>query len=276
MPFTTIQPSSGALEVYFEIHGPTVPPVGGATVTPVLNIAGSGADLRTSFPDRSPLNKQFTVLHYDQRGLGRTGKPPEPYTMRQYADDAAALIESVGWSRCSVVGTSFGGMVAQHLAIHHSHLVERLVLNCTSPGGTKASFPLHTIEPLDVEARIELRLGLYDSRWDPGRDDPIPGLGRFYDQMIERWRVPRTGESLRGYRAQLEARSHHDLMAALHHIEAPTLVCAGEFDDLAPLANSLALVEAIPDARLEVFDGGHLFLGQDRTAFPAIIDFLTG
>lgn len=278
MPITTIHPPSGPLEIYFELHGPTAPPTDGPTPfdRQVLNIGGSGADLRTSFPDRSPLNKQFTVLHYDQRGLGRTEKPLEPCTMRQYADDAAALIESVGWSRCSVIGTSFGGMVAMHLAIHHSHLVERLVLNCTSPGGTKASFPLHTIEPLDVEARIELMLGLYDSRWDPGRDDPIPGLGPIYDQMVERWRTPRTGESLRGYRAQLEARSHHDVMPSLHHIEAPTLVCAGEFDDLAPLANSMALVEAIPDAQLQVFDGGHLFRFQDRDAFPAMIDFLAG
>ncbi len=276
MPFTTILPPSGPLEVYFETHGPTTPegadnaPLG----VPVLNIGGSGADLRLSYPDRSPLNKRFTVLHYDQRGLGRTEKPPEPYTLRQYADDAAALVESVGWSRCSVVGTSFGGMVAQHLAIHHSHLVERLVLNATSPGGSKASFPLHTIEPLDVEARIELMLGLYDSRWDPGRDDPIPGFGPFYDQMIERWRAPRTGDSLRGYRAQLGARGDHDVTASLHRIEAPTLVCAGEFDDLAPLANSLALAEAIPDARLQVFDGGHLFGLQDRSAFPAMIEFL--
>ena len=242
----------------------------------MLNISGTGGDLRLSFPDRSPLNEQFEVLHYDQRGLGQTEKPPGPYTMRNYADDAAALVDAVGWTSCSVVGTSFGGMVAQHVAIHHSHLVDRLVLNCTSPGGTTASFPLHTLEALDVEARIELMMGLLDNRWDPGRDDPIPGLGPFYDRMVEQSRQTRVGPALAGYRAQLEARSRHDVTASLHRIEAPTLVCAGEFDDLAPVSNSIALAEAIPNARLRVFDGGHLFLLQDRSAFPAIIDFLEG
>lgn len=275
MPMITIHPRSGPLEVYAEVHGPTDPSVEAASARRVLNISGSGGDLRTSYPERSPLNTSFVTAHYDQRGLGQTGRPDGPYTMRQYADDAAALITELGWDRCSVVGTSFGGMVAQHLAIHHAHLVDRLVLNCTSPGGSKASFPLHTIEALDVEAKIELRLGLLDNRWDPGQDDPIPGLGRFYDAMVAGYRTEPNDGARRGYLAQLEARSHHDVTASLHRIEAPTLVCSGEFDDLAPLANSMALVEGIPNAELRVFDGGHLFMLQDRTAFPAMIEFLT-
>ncbi len=272
MPFITITPRSGPLEVYAEVHGPT--DADADSSTRVLNISGTGNDLRVSRPDRSPLNRRFEVAHYDQRGLGQTEKPPAPYTMREYADDAAALISALGWSSCSVVGTSFGGMVAQHLAIHHAHLVDRLVLNCTSPGGAQPSFPLHTIEALDIEAQIELKMGLLDNRWDPGRDDPIPGLGPFYDAIIANARATHEGDDRRGRQAQLEARAGHDASASLHRIEAPTLVCAGEFDDQAPVANSIALVEAIPNATLRVFDGGHLFLLQDRTAFGAIIEFL--
>ncbi len=267
MPSIDLHEGPAALSVYHEIHG---------TGPPVLAISGTGGDLRTSLPDRSPLNRHFTVLSYDQRGLGQTSKPPAPYTMADYADDAAALVRAVGWDRCHVVGTSFGGMVAQHLAIRHADLVDRLVLNCTSPGGRHASFPLHTVQALDVEARIELHLGLLDARWDPGRDDPIPGLASsFYDGMIERMRITPSDETRRGLDAQLEARSHHDASRHLHDIGAATLVCAGAFDDLAPVANSERLVEAIPDARLRVFDGGHLFMLQDRTAFPTMIEFLT-
>jgi 3-oxoadipate enol-lactonase len=51
-------------------------------------------------------------------------------------------------------------------------------------------------------------------------------------------------------------------------------VCAGRFDGIAPLANSERLAAAIPGARLEVFDGGHLFLLQDPKAYEVIIDFL--
>ncbi len=273
MPFASVR----SLEMYYEIHGPhgdqdLVNPA----ELPVLYISGTGGDLRHSFPDRSPLNRSFRVAHYDQRGLGQTSKPPGPHTMADYADDACGLLDALGWERVHVVGTSFGGMVAQHLAIRHQERVGRLVLNCTSPGGLHPSFPLHTIEALDVEARLEVRLGLLDNRWDPGQDDPIPGLGPIYDRYIARVRTERTPESQAGYLAQLEARSGHDVEASLKKITSPTLVCAGAYDDLAPPINSERIAAAIPGARCMTFDGGHLFLLQDRTAYPAILDFLTG
>lgn len=268
MPFV----DANGLEFYVELHGLEDP-----DAPRICNISGTGGDLRVSFPDRNPLNKAGRVLHYDQRGLGQTSKPEGPHEMADYADDAAAVIRAVGWDRCHVVGTSFGGMVAQHLAIRHPELIDRLVLNCTSPGGTQPSFPLHTLEELDTEARIELMLGLLDNRWDPGRDEPIPGLpAAFYDNMIKGYRTPRTGEALTGYRSQLDARSRHDTQRRLSEITAPTLVAAGLWDDLAPTANSEALAEAIPNATLEFFDGGHLFMLQDKTAYPRIIEFLTG
>lgn len=258
--------------MYFEIHGPTRETPG--QHLPVLNISGTGGDLRNSLPDRSPLNKAFEVCHFDQRGLGQTDKPAGPYSMANYADDACGLLDELGWEQAHVIGTSFGGMVAQHLAIRHPERIGRLVLNCTSPGGLYPSFPLHTIEALDAEARLELMLGLLDNRWDPGRDEPIPGFGPFYDQYIERARTERPPESQAGYLAQLEARSHHDATLGLPKITAPTLVCAGAYDDLAPPANGERLANAIPGARLEIFDGGHLFMIQDRTSFATMTRFL--
>ncbi|NND76449.1 MAG: alpha/beta fold hydrolase, partial [Ilumatobacter sp.] len=136
MPFVALD----GLEFYYEIHG---------AGPRLLNISGSGSDLRRTYPDRSPLNKHFEVLSYDQRGLGRSAKPESDYTMADYADDAAALFAAVGWDRCHVLGTSFGGMVALNLAVRHPHLIDRLVLSCTSPGGEYSSFPLHDIATMD-------------------------------------------------------------------------------------------------------------------------------
>ncbi len=275
MPFITITPRSGPIEMYFEIHGPSDPEAAADPPRRVLNISGTGNDLRVSRPDRSPLNRRFEVAHYDQRGLGRTGKPPGPYTMRQYADDAAALIAELGWSSCSVVGTSFGGMVAQHLAIHHAHLVERLVLNCTSPGGTLPSFPLHSIDGLDVEAQIELRMGLYDNRWDPGETTRFPDFGPFYDAMVEQARNQREGDDLRGFQAQ----TRRPLDPRCDCVAPPDRGAGHSYAQESSTTwllstNSVALVEAIPNAELRVFDGGHFFLLQDRTAFRSIIEFL--
>jgi len=52
-------------------------------------------------------------------------------------------------------------------------------------------------------------------------------------------------------------------------------VCGGRYDGIAPVANQQALVEQIPDASLELFEGGHMFLIQDKRANPKIIDFLS-
>ncbi len=265
------------IQIYSELHGTDSDLDDHLTRgrLPVLNITGTGGDLRVSRPQSNPLNKSFQVLHYDQRGLGQTDKPETRYEMADYADDAAALIKSNGWEKCHVVGTSFGGMVAQHLAIRHPERVARLVLLCTSPGGSKPSFPLHLIEDLDVESRIEMMLGLFDSRWNPGADEPIPGLpAAVYDGYIELSRKELLPEVQAGRVRQLDARSRHDTEQRLKEITAPTLVVAGEWDDLAPPRNSIAIAEAIPNAELRLFDGGHLLTLQNRTVFPTIIDFL--
>ena len=71
------------------------------TVHARLFISGTGGDLRRS-PNAfdSPLPQHFTVLGYDQRGLGQTDRPDIPYTMADYAQDATALLDAVRWNRC--------------------------------------------------------------------------------------------------------------------------------------------------------------------------------
>ena len=77
-----------------------------------------------------------------------------------------------------------------------------------------------------------------------------------------------------GGRKQLEARSKHDVVDQLQNINMPTLICAGRYDGLAPVKNQQVMCDLIPNASLQWFDGGHLFLIQDQSAWPAIISFL--
>ena len=51
-------------------------------------------------------------------------------------------------------------------------------------------------------------------------------------------------------------------------------ICAGKHDGIAPPANQHELARAIPGASLEFFEGGHMFLIQDRSSFPKIATFL--
>jgi 3-oxoadipate enol-lactonase len=69
----------------------------------LLFLNGSGATLESAGPLIAPYRDRFEVLVHDQRGLGRTEIPPGPYSMKDYAADALALLDHVGWSSCRVI-----------------------------------------------------------------------------------------------------------------------------------------------------------------------------
>ena len=79
-----------------------------------------------------------------------------------------------------------------------------------------------------------------------------------------------------GYRRQLEARSHHDTYDRLSQIDCPVMLAAGRFDGIALPATQEKMAARIKGAQLRFFDGGHMFILQDRAALPAMIEFLKG
>ncbi len=246
---------------------------------PLLFISGTGGDLRNK-PNvfDGPLAQTFDLLAYDQRGLGRSEKPDHPYSMADYADDAAALMDHVGWPSARVIGVSFGGMVAQELVLRHPARVERLVLACTSPGGAGgASFPFHEIEHLTGEARAKHLIPVSDTRRDAAW---AAGHPEAYAQLLAMTAAPDryAGEPGRamGARRQLEARAGHDTWERLSRIACPVMIAAGRFDGIALPATQERMAARIPGAELRWFDGGHMFMIQDRAANAAIAAFLRG
>jgi len=240
----------------------------------LLYVNGSGAALATTRPMIEPFGERFDVAAHDQRGLGQTAIPPGPYTMADYAADAIALVDQLGWDRFRVVGVSFGGMVAQELAVTCPERIERLALVCTSPGGRAASYPLHTLASLDPFDRSSAMLTILDTRFTPEWLDAHPGDRAFVDGMAAGAARPKTDEQRRGEVAQLEARSHHDVIDRLPRITAPTLVASGRYDGIAPVDNGEVIAAAIPGVELRVYEGGHVFTMQDPRAMPEIIGFL--
>jgi 3-oxoadipate enol-lactonase len=259
------------LQMYYERQG---------TGPRLLFISGTGGDLRrkpTVF--ERPIAEHFDLLAYDQRGLGQTSKPAQPYTMANYADDAAALLDAVGWDRCHVIGVSFGGMVAQEFALRYPQRVERLVLACTGSGGTGgASYPLHEHLDDSPEARVRRQVVTSDLRRDSAWQTEHPAE---FQELIQQGLA---GGSIGadepgradGYRLQLLARKDHNTYDRLPSLTMPVFVCGGRYDGIAPIPNQEALKERIPGARLELFEGGHAFLQEDPLAYERVIAFLTG
>ena len=226
---------------------------------PLLDLSGSGSALNAlTSPAASPLNGSFTVAGYDHRGLGRSTSQDRTLTMDDFAADGFAVADALGWREFALMGTSFGGMVAQQMAVAQPARVTRLVLACTSSGGAGgSSYPLHTRpDPAELMALIDSR----------------PEVATALATLISGREVPREP----AFERQLQARAGHDVWDSLPSVTAPTLVTCGRHDALAPPENGRAIASRIPDARLETFEGGHAFLYQDPRAWPAVLDFLTG
>lgn len=243
----------------------------------LLFLNGSGATLAGSGLVLAPFVDRFDLLAADQRGLGATSVPHGPYEMADYAADARALLDHVGWDTCRVVGISFGGMVAQELGVTAPDRVERLALLCTSPGGEGgASYPLHELAAMTAEERRAVGATLLDTRFTPAWLAEHPD-----DRALAELIAARTGgagsvEARRGAAAQLDARRRHDVSDRLGRIACPTLVAAGRYDGIAPMANAEAIAARVPGSDLRRYEGGHAFFVQDATALPEILDFLAG
>jgi pimeloyl-ACP methyl ester carboxylesterase len=241
----------------------------------LLFLNGSGSTLASSEPLIRPFTARFDVVAHDQRGLGRTSVSPGPYTMADYAADALALLNRVGWGGCRVIGVSFGGMVAQELAVTCPERVERLALACTSPGGAGGtSYPLHELASLPADERAARSLSVLDTRFTPEWLAAHPADRMLVEMMAKRAAGEKSEEQVRGASEQLDARRRHDVYDRLARISCPTLVAAGRYDGIAPVANAEAIAARVPDAELRVYEGGHAFFAQDPKALPDIIDFL--
>ena len=246
----------------------------------LLKIWGTGGDLRRPATDFDRcLAENFTVLSFDQRGMGRSGKPARDYTMADYADDAAVLMAALGWESAAVLGYSFGGMVAQELALRHPTRVSRLVLMSTSAGGAGGmSYPMHELAELEDEERVKRFLELADSRrtlhwqeahaalWQSLVSDGLNALRQGDDDPAAR----------AGAARQMGARRHHDTWERLPMLAMPASVFAGRFDAIAPPDVQRRLAGRIPGAAYAEFAGGHLFFVQDPAATPPLLQALLG
>ncbi|HUQ23496.1 MAG TPA: alpha/beta fold hydrolase, partial [Gaiellaceae bacterium] len=151
----------------------------------------------------------------------------------------------------------------QELALGHPDRVGRLVLACTSPGGTKAfPTPKATIELM--QARATLRQ-FTEHALQP---DPRP-------EIVDRILVhrERTAQPFEHWAAQAAASATFDAHSRLGSLTMPTLVQTGDGDLVVDARNSELLANAIPNARLSVFPGaGHIFMWQEPQRFVAELE----
>jgi 3-oxoadipate enol-lactonase len=189
-----------------------------------------------------------TVISVDLMGHGRSPPAPAGRAIGAYAVDVAALLDELGMPRASLLGLSFGGMIAQEFALAYPARISSLVVGACGP----------RIPP---EAREAVR-----SR---GKVDPASGMVSVVDTTMQRWFTPgfidaeparRVRERLlkddpAGWAAGWNAIADFDALDRLGMVAAPTLVIAGELDAGAAVATTKMIADAIPGAQFEVLSG---------------------
>jgi 3-oxoadipate enol-lactonase len=228
---------------------------------PVLLLTGGGLTGAVAFRVADKLRSQFEVLIGD--GFAVTT-----------AEHALALLDDAGVEEAHVVGFSFGGAVAQHLAIVHPHRVRSLVLCSSSPGGRLYVPPERAIRHFIGRLRS---LPIEEGLWAAVPYLYAPATLRRYAPRIGQDIARRLGAPLdpRGYSRQRAAARSHDAASGLGAITAPTLVVHGEQDRILPLENGQALADRIAGSRfLALANAGHAFPTDVPAASRKLVSFL--
>ncbi|WP_076998378.1 alpha/beta fold hydrolase [Variovorax sp. KK3] len=186
------------------------------------------------------LAKHFTVIAYDQRDCGDTEGPERAATLADLANDAHQFIRAMGFKRAHVFGSSFGGRVAQALALLHPRALDRLVLGSTWP----LPRPYEELCP-DARRLAELRQGL------PGTAEELATWffpEAFLQQRPELRRIFANARPASPRAARRAATVATTLDRGVADIVAPTLVLAGELDRVVPPTVTLAMAGRIRGA----------------------------
>ena len=205
-------------------------------------------------PQIAPLSAERRIVAWDAPGYG-VSAPITELTFAQYADRAAALIRAVSpEAPVDLVGLSFGGMIAQYTAARFPERVRSLTLMCTSP-----AFGLDGTDPQQWR---DARLSGLEHFGSPGAAAPAilgslvgPDGAHVVPEAVQAMeRIP-----MQGLLDAIATITTHDTRAILPTIDVPTLVLVGSADDETPVAYAQAIVDLMPNARLQVIDGaGHL------------------
>jgi len=252
---------------------------------PLLLIMGAGATMDAwphEFLDN--LSSKYQVTVFDNRGMGYTTASPANFSVSQFANDTAGLMDALGIKQANILGISLGGFIAQELAIEHPDKVKRLVLIATYCGGAQA---------IQADPAVMRRI--------PDLTDPanltVENLKSFIEVMFpHEWLVSHPdyyyqfihsndNKSNQAVETSSPENIKRQTMAIslwpgaydrLDRIKTPTLIITGMEDLLIPPKNSLILANRINGSwliRLE--NAGHGLFGEYPSELARIVtDFI--
>ena len=237
-------------------------------VTPLLALHGGPGSTHHYFAPLEGLAAERPVVLYDQIGCGKSDRPEDiDWSVEVFRDEVAALRDQLGLERIHLLGTSWGGMLAQEHVLAGAQGIVTLTLSSTLANlalwndeqlRLRSALPPDVIEVLDRHERA----GTYD---DPEYEEAMEA---YFDRHFYRGPKPRAEldamaaqKATDVYRAMqgpnewttTGALTGWDTRDRLNEIDVPTLVVRGRYDMCTePIAADL--VDGIRGAREVVFE----------------------
>jgi len=220
--------------------------------------------------------RRYRVITFDNRGVGKSDKPPGPYTTKMMADDTVGLMDHLGIEKANIMGVSMGGMIAQEVAINYPERVMKLVLastySCQDNGPNGATEEMASAGKLSYERAIATLANLTFNK----------PLIRFLINLQIRIGSIFAGGSAKalgraGVMSQTEACVKHNAIERLPSIQSPTLVITGTNDRVIKSTSSDMLSQRIPSAKLvKIENGSHACCMEMKDIFNReVLNFLT-
>jgi 3-oxoadipate enol-lactonase len=233
-------------QLYYEVHGEGAP---------LVLIMGIGYDATLWDLYQVPeLSKQFQVVTFDNRDVGRSSKATGQYTIADMSDDVVGLMDALRIKHAHILGLSMGGMIAQEFALRYPDRLDKLVLSGTGAATGRAKFdPIsiwnfvkqHDSEGLTFAAQQFIWLFSTDFlRNHQAVDQTLAMLGSNPNPVLPE-----------AFARQASAYIQHDSLDRIGKIKASTLVITGEQDRLTPPWIGREMADAIPGAKFHLVSG---------------------
>jgi 3-oxoadipate enol-lactonase len=229
------------------------------------------------------LSRRYRTIIYDGRGTGRSDRPKDGYTVRQFAADGIELLKQLSITRCHVVGFAIGGQIVQAMAIDRPDLIASLTIATTGPGSRRLDGTPRDVAPDAMEEIEKIGFEKYiRSHIDNDHMAYNPDFYRDHREVAASlaealWSGQSTVEQ---YHIHEQARLSWDTLAEAPKVKVPTLVLCGADDGVerrgsTPAATAKMLAPLIPGAELALIPKTrHMIFWDGDSALIALQDFL--
>ncbi|MAV37151.1 MAG: prolyl aminopeptidase [Planctomycetaceae bacterium] len=261
--------------LYFDVDGMGLVPDGDRMQprpTLVLLHGGPGGDHSSFKTSLNRLTDVAQLVYLDHRGSGRSAAvDAETCTLNENVEDLDALRAYLGLEKISILGSSYGGMVAQGYAIRYPDHVDRLILASTAPSFRFLQEARNLVSERGTPDQIRVCEALWNAEFTS-----LEQLHEYYRTMGPMYATSFDEEKFeagwrRGIRNYAQLNSgfggflrDFDFTDQLATIVCPTLVLAGALDWICPPSQARSIAERIPEVRLEVFENSAHAIAQDE------------